>query len=316
MSDDQDATVQLLHLAGPRPDVPAESAARVKAAVRTRWQVRVRRRRIGQWVGAAAALAAMAAIVVLMVLARGTDAPAQLAEVLATVERVEGTGPFLPGAEIRAGDWLETSPAGRAALRLRDGTSLRLDRGSRARLVTPTAIELASGTVYVDTGRNATGLEVRTALGTAHDIGTQFEVHLDSTAVRIRVRSGVVELRRAGDSVSARAGTELTMSASGLVQRAIDSHGPEWSWVTRLAPDFAIEGRTVAAFLDHVAREQGWTVRYADARLTRDAASIILHGSVAGLSPVDAVSVALSASGLGHRLDGEDLHVFRERESR
>ena len=317
MSDDEDQTVQLLHLAGPRPGVPAESAARVKEAVLTRWRVGARRRRLRQWVGAAAALAAMAAMVVLMVrLSRSAEDPAQRGEVLATVEQVEGTGTFLPGAEIRVGDWVVTSAAGGVALRLRDGTSLRVDRGSRARLVTPAAVELASGTVYVDTGRNATGLEVRTALGTAHDIGTQFEVHLDTTAVRIRVRSGIVELRRGGESVSARAGTELTMGAGAAVQREIPANAPDWAWAANLAPVFEIEGRTVSAFLEHTAREQGWTLHYADARLTRDSSAIILHGSVAGLRPHDALAVALSASGLAHRLDGEDLHVFRDRESR
>ena len=87
----------------------------------------------------------------------------------------------------------------------------------------------------------------------------------------------------------------------------------DWAWAANLAPAFEIEGRTVSAFLEHTAREQGWTLHYADARLTRDSSAIILHGSVAGLPPQDALAVALSASGLAHRLDGEDLHVFRER---
>ena len=118
------------------------------------------------------------------------------------------------------GEWIETAADARVALRLGDGTSVRIDRGSRARLLAPTVIELASGAVYLDTGRDSTDLEVRTAFGTAHDIGTQFEVRLDLAAVRVRVRSGIVELRRSGESVSARAGTELTMSAGAAVQRA------------------------------------------------------------------------------------------------
>jgi ferric-dicitrate binding protein FerR (iron transport regulator) len=202
------------------------------------------------------------------------------------------------------------------ALRLGDGTSVRVDRGSRARLLAPTVIDLASGAVYLDTGRDSADLEVRTPFGTAHDIGTQFEVRLDAAAVRVRVRSGIVELRRGGESVNARAGTELTVSAGAAVRRAMPANAPDWAWAANLAPVFEIEGRTVSAFLEHTAREQGWTLHYADARLTRDSSAIILHGSVAGLPPQDALAVALSASGLAHRLDGEDLHVFRERESR
>ena len=67
MSDDEDATARLLHLAGPRPDVPAERAARVREAVRERWQAGTRRRRIRRAVWSAAALAATAAMVVLLV---------------------------------------------------------------------------------------------------------------------------------------------------------------------------------------------------------------------------------------------------------
>jgi FecR protein len=317
MSDDEDATARLLHLAGPRPDVPAGRAGRVREVVRGRWQASTRRRRVRRAIWSAAALAATAAMVVLLVRpGRSVDDRAPLAQVVATVERVEGTGSLRTGAPIRMGEWIETPATARAALRLGDGTSVRVDRESRARLLAPTVIELASGAVYLDTGRDSTDLEVRTAFGTAHDIGTQFEVRLDLAAVRVRVRSGIVELRRSGESVSARAGTELTMSAEGAVQRSIPADAPDWAWAANLAPAFEIEGRTVAAFLEHTAREQGWTLHYADARLTRDASAIVLHGSVGGLPPLDAIGVALSASGLGHRLEGEDLHVFRDRESR
>lgn len=317
MRDDEHATAELLHLAGPRPEVPAERAARVREAVHGRWQAGARRHAMRRRVWAAATLVATAATVVLLVrVGRVAEGPAPLGDVLATVERVEGTGSLWPGTAVRVGEWVETGATARATLRLGDGTSLRLDRGSRARLTAPTVIELTAGAAYLDTARDSTGLEVRTPLGTAHDIGTQFEVRLEESILRISVRSGIVELRRGGAPVAARAGTSLTVSATGAVSQAIAAHGPEWAWAASMAPAFAIEGRTVAAFLDHVGREQGWTLRYADAGLTRDASAIILHGSVAGLVPRDAVSVALSASGLGHRFDGEELLVFRDRDVR
>ena len=140
-------------------------------------------------------------------------------------------------------------------------------------------------------------------------------MRLDPAAVRVRVRSGVVELRRSGESVTRAGGHRAHGVVRRRHRRAIPANAPDWAWAANLAPVFEIEGRTVAAFLEHTAREQGWTLHYADARLTRDSAAIVLHGSVAGLPPQDAIAVALSASGLGHRLDGEDLHVFRDRES-
>ncbi len=234
MSHDEDTTARLLHLAGPRPDVPAERAARVREAVHERWQIGTRRRRARRAVWAAGALAATAAMVVLLVrLGPGADEAASRDLVMATVERVEGTGALKTGAAIRTNEWIETAATSRVALRLDDGTSVRVDRGSRARLLAPAVIELTSGAVYLDTGRDSTALEVRTAFGTAHDIGTQFEVRLDPAAVRVRVRSGVVELRRSGESLTARAGTELTVSSGGATRRAIPANAPDWAWAAR-----------------------------------------------------------------------------------
>ena len=45
---DEEQTVRLLRLAGPRPVAPEMRAARVREAVHTQWQVRNRRRVIRQ----------------------------------------------------------------------------------------------------------------------------------------------------------------------------------------------------------------------------------------------------------------------------
>jgi hypothetical protein len=50
---------------------------------------------------------------------------------------------------------------------------------------------------------------------------------------------------------------------------------------------------------------------YADATLARDVSGIILHGSIEGLSPRDALDVALRTSGLVHRLRDGELLVLK-----
>jgi ferric-dicitrate binding protein FerR (iron transport regulator) len=244
---------------------------------------------------------------------------------VAVVEAVEGAPRRFTDADgVRAGsglirndalslgEWIETGSSARLGLRFSDGTSVRLDVGSRARPLTPSVIELSAGAVYVDTGRESGRFEVRTPVATAVDIGTQFEVRLIDRALRLRVRSGVVTLTDRGRSVTGREATEILLSDGAAASRSFPSHGPDWDWVTGLSPRMDIEGMALAGYLDRLAREQGWSVRYADPALAGEAAGIILHGSVESLPARAALEVALTTSGLRHRLEGGQLVVMRE----
>jgi hypothetical protein len=91
----------------------------------------------------------------------------------------------------------------------------------------------------------------------------------------------------------------------------IPTFGPDWEWVTALVPPFDVDGQPLGAFLEYLCREQGWTLAYADARLARDVSGIVVHGSVEGLAPADALSVVLSTSGLTSRLEDGHLVVSR-----
>ena len=68
--------------------------------------------------------------------------------------------------------------------------------------------------------------------------------------------------------------------------------------MAEVSPPIDIEGLPLSTYLDRLAREQGWSVQHADSSLARDARGIILHGSVAGLAPEDALDVAIGTSGL------------------
>ena len=243
------------------------------------------------------------------------------AAIVATIERIDGTprretgtgaaSAIAPNEPVRTGEWIETDGSARVALRFAEGTSVRLDSGSRARPLSRSAIELQAGAVYVDTGRPSGDFEVHTPIAIARDIGTQFEVRLIDAALRLRVRSGIVELRAGGRSVSGRGGTEVSFSATDTVTRPIATYGPEWAWTARLAAPLEIEGVALSAFLERIAREHGWRVRYADTALAAEASRIVLHGSVKGLAPGAALDVAVTTSGLRHRLENGELTVFR-----
>jgi hypothetical protein len=321
----EETMARLLRLAGMRAEVAPEREARVRRAVldecRTVARARIVRRRL---ITAAAALSTAAAAVVVVRFGSSRDLTPPADRPVATVERLEGSGGRLSGRgrstqpaairladAVRPGDRIETDAAGRVGLRLPAGVSLRFDHGTGARLSSATRVELGTGAVYVDSGPESPDLEVHTSFGVVRDIGTQFEIRLDSSSLRVRVRSGVVEVHRGAEVLSARPGTELTLGAGGATSRAVAPYGPEWAWTAGLGPAFAIEGRSLRAFLEHLSREQGWTLSYADAALAREASGIVLHGSTEGLSPSDALAIVLSTSGLTHRLKDGELLVTR-----
>jgi len=321
MTDEEDVTARLLRLAGAPPDPPAERTVRVRAAVHRDWRALRRRRTMRD--GAAIGLLAAAASVTIAVWLRGrVDAPAN-PPAIAVAQRVQGRPvigrpsrgadamPLAPSAPIYPDDVIDTDAESRVGLQLADGSSIRIDRDSRVRFVTSAVLQVMAGAVYVATADRSHGLEVRTTMGTLRDVGTQFEVRLTPARLRLRVRTGTVEIRRGTAIDTAAAGTEATITTTGIAVRPVPAYGSEWAWTTDMAPAFAIEGRTLESYLAHVAAEQGWTVRYADAAVAQAAARNILHGSVEGLSAEEALRVVLPTSGLDYGVRGGELSVSR-----
>lgn len=323
MSDEEETTAQLIRLAGARPDVPADRTVRIRQAVHREWQSSRRRRAIRRGVtGTVAVLAAAAALILVVRMNAPRDTVPDREQTVATGERVEGT-PVLrrqvdgrpavlrlsPATPVLAEDVIDTDVNSRASVRATDGSSVRIDRGSRIRLVGPAVIELAKGAVYLATAEGPRGFEVRTSMGTVRDVGTQFEIRLDATSLRVRVRTGLVEIRRREGVVSARGGSETMVTSAGVDTRRLSAYGPEWEWTAGLATTFQIEGRSLQAFLDHVTREEGWTLRYANPTLADAARRTVLHGSVEGLRAEEALGVALATSGLQYRLRAGELLV-------
>jgi ferric-dicitrate binding protein FerR (iron transport regulator) len=317
---------ELLRFAGPRLIPPDERADRVRATVRGTWQQTVdhrrRRRRLVTWTGLAGAAAAAGALIVFNTMPRRTASPA--VQIVAAAERVAGnvtiadgsssttSQPLSAGRSVSTRSLIRTAD-GIAGLRLANGTSVRLDSGTELRVLSLTTMELDRGAVYIDSGPDAPGeIEVKTPLGTARDIGTRFEIRLASSMLRVRVRDGRVRLDGLGPEAEAGAGWEITQTSQGrITRRAIRIAGSEWDWTARAAAPFQIEGRPLGAFLEWVAREGGWRIIFSDPALETAARGIVLHGSIDGLSPADALAVVLPTCGLTHRETGDTVLIER-----
>ena len=335
-ADDEREIRRLLERAGPRPEVPEADLEAITATARSAWQAcwGARPVRRSRWSGHGARLALAAGLAAALALAVGlgwwwqalrSAAPPEVVAHLETVSGPVGLGDGVAAAGAAAGQAVPagamvstggaTEPEGRASLRLASGATVRLDAESRLRLVSASVLDLERGTVYVDTGtaeRPGTALEVRTALGVARDVGTQFLVRLRAEALSVRVRDGVVAVERDGQAFRTGAGRELVLRRDGRVERReAAGHGPAWEWVMAAAPRFELEGRSVAELVAWVSRETGWRVLYEDPELAAAAEGIVLHGSLGELRPDQAPFALLPSAGLEGELRGGVLVVQR-----
>lgn len=309
---EEETVRRLLEGAGPRPPIPEEDLAAISAVARSAWQSELRRRRAAArrpvW-AVAASLAAVLGVALGLAWWRSSQSDNVAPTVFARVEAVTGSVALEAGEAVPLGATLQ-SRDGRASLRLPDGTVVRLDRDTRVRAVAAFALELERGAIYADTASGT--LEIRTSLGTARDVGTRFAVRLAEPALRVQVRHGAVAVEQRGRTYVMPAGQELILRSDGTSEkRTIAGYGPEWEWVLAAAPGFDVEGRTLAEFLDWVARETGWEIRFADEELSASAERIVLHGSLGGLRPDQAPFAVLPGAGLEGDLQGGTLVVRR-----
>jgi hypothetical protein len=311
---DSDAALELLRLAGPRQQVPPDREQRALAEVELHWQRRVaaRRRRRNQ-ILVFATLAAAASLLVAAVLLWYMG-PISTPDV-ATVEVLRGSvhsvserqqHELTVGAVVREGSTIATGHQGRAALRLADGTSMRLDTKTRLTFAGKELIRLERGAVYLDSGAEPGlgTLTVSTPLGEVSEVGTQYEVRLIEGGLRVRVREGLVSLRRDQGAAEIRAGQELLLQADGgLERREINVYDPGWAWLLEVTPPFHLSGGSAASFLRWVQRENGYVLRWAEPTMASQAEKIILQGDLTGVRPDEAADLVLPTCGLSHRLE-------------
>lgn len=328
-SDHRDDVARLVRLGGPRPAPPASRAARVKTALHTHWRSEVRRRARRRYAVAAAALAAASVAIVAIGLGipsrfLGTPTGAEIAfRVESLAQPVWTRGATTLGAQparlhvgdaILSGSELATEEDGRIAVRSEAGRSFRLDVSTRVRIISPVVVALDRGKIYVDSGLRPDpaggSLEIHTPFGIVREVGTQFEVHVSDDAVRIRVREGSVRMDGDRGTYDVDVGAEFRLGDGGVpIWGDVLPYGPEWDWLSRIAPAFDLEGSSARDFLEWISRERGWTLRFADERTRRSAAEIVLRGSIEGLTLDEALAAVLPTCHMVHRVENGILVI-------
>jgi transmembrane sensor len=317
MANGGDLVEALIRAGGRRAEPPEESYRAVFAAAESVWREKVNRRR---WWRVGVLLAAAATGVLAVGLAqslwRSAVPPTEVARVdqldgLVERRTARGRSWAALGAHdvvLSGGSMLRTGANSGAGLLYPGPVSLRLDADSEIELTDVRRVRLLRGTVYVDTGYESAGhLEIETPLGRVRHLGTQFELHHASSGLRIRVREGRIVLEGSAGEVVAGAGEQLTLAASGSVERrAITSHDPAWRWTEALAPTPRFAGRPASVLLEWAARETGRELRYVDAATEQRATQAILHGQFGRLSPAEALALLPAMTDLECRLEGGD----------
>lgn len=320
----EDELASLFRHASARPEPSDVSRTMVEEAVRTEWLAVTGRRR--RWRRAAGISLAAAALVAAMLplIHRGPGPGGTELREMARVGRVTGqvrvfaeqfSGPGAPTARqlpIYVGQSLRTESESGISLRLAGGISLRVDEDSKLVMVDEQTVKLERGRLYVATepkgpaagDRNspAQRLEVVTERGAIRHLGTQYMVYFGSQALRVNVREGVVQVRSPGDSGSVPVyvpdGQQLSIDAFGARQLSPgDTHGERWQWVESLGPGFALDGHTMAEFLEWVADETGYEIVYESEQARSVAEEAVLHGEV-DLPARDALEVVVKTSDL------------------
>lgn len=315
---------RVLKSAGQREKPPADVEHEVREHLRAEWRSMVaeRSQRFRQRViFALAASMAAAAVAVWMLAPRvggPTDAVATVAlaagDVRVTSGWLDGWHEVARGATLLAGQTLETGTRGRGAISLPGGVSARVDNDSRLVIATADSLVLERGALYIDSGSTPTQippLDVITPSGTVRHVGTQYEVRLLDAGVQLSVREGAVEWRSSsGDIEHSRSGEQLTISNDGRIERtAVPAYGAAWEWTLEAAPTIDIEGLPLARFLAWAARETGREVAYSSPEAETEAAGIVVHGSIAGLSPAEALDAVLATTSVHAAISGGELVV-------
>ncbi len=302
--------------AGERPALPEEDLQAIRAAAKAEWQSLISRQtdrssyRGGHvWALAASLVLVIGAAWLWISQKHRTDPVSDV--VVATVERADGIARegLVAGSEITLGSTVETRDQAdgtpqRLALRLPGGASFRIDSQSKLVFSGQHEVELLEGGVYMDTG-SETGtsdpMTIVTELGTVRHVGTQYEVRLVDydNAVRVRVREGTVSFRSDSGIFPIAAGEQFELADEGAPKRnSIPNHGPNWDWVSAVAPSIEIDDLPIRTYLEWLSRETGRSLIFENEEVEKYASEHSLTLPIEGLSPMESLEAARAASDL------------------
>lgn len=311
---------RLIHYAGAREELGSERMDSARERVATHWEKVVVAHK-GDHSGRRLRLTSIAASIVIvavtsLLVSQMNFSPQSIRA--ASIERVIGSvsigsGAAAHGGKIEAGTIIETGSESRIALRMASGKSLRIDTSSRLLVHSSANVSLQAGAVYVDTSgvSDPQPILISTPVGTAQDIGTQFQVRLAGSSLIVGVRDGVVEIAQSdGHSLAVNEGHSVELGAAGRkTERALLINDPSWDWVETVVPVFDIQDTTLERYLVWYAQEKGFSLQWEDTVSESNARAILLSGSIADTSLSEGLQIVRQIAHFDIRIDGDSIWV-------
>ncbi|MEJ2087878.1 MAG: FecR domain-containing protein [Gammaproteobacteria bacterium] len=308
---DQDIR-QLLALAGPRLQPPADMQSRVRAATLAAVAelpepVAQQDRRPGRILAFAAALLLAVGAGFLFSRLPEEASPAAAGEVVYATGGYTVRGSESGSSSLMAGSIVQTSREGRLLVALTGDRTIRIDHGSSLTLHSPAEVWLHSGRIYVD-APGEESMTVVTPYAAVTDVGTQFEVSVVGDALEVATRTGRVDVALGDRTVRSQAvpgtGEHLVINGLTLTSRSpISTMGARWQWTQDARPLFPVRDRSVSEFLEWAARESGRSLIYASELVEQQAELRRLAGRGAVDADPDSVRRVLLATAF-RALDG------------
>jgi len=304
----------LIASAGPRDSVTPESMDKAHRRVAAHWESVVSdrrnaaRRRLQGFYLKAAGVAMIALLPLLYFQVKDFSpeiSPANIDRIVGEV-RIGGVIASV-GQQVQVDTIVETGVDGRIALAMANGQSLRLDHGSRIIVHAPGRVSLQAGAVYINTGgEDLPPILVSTPMGTAQDVGTQFQLRLANSVLLVAVRDGIVKIDQVdGESLAINRGRYIELGATGeTLSQPLPDDDNSFDWVETVAPVFDLEGATLEEYLLWYARESGYRLQWTEPESEKKAQRLRLNASIAGRTLAEGLQIVSQiAPGFEHRIE-------------